>query len=1479
MASQSFKAPPALSKRHTYDMWLKEIKIWECFTDLPKRKQAPAIFLTLEGKAREAVLQLPVDSLNCDDGIANVVKQLDKLFLVDKAQSAYQTYDSFEKLRRPSNMTMSDYINEFERLLNKTKINCTEMSSDILAYRLLKSANLSEHHEQLTRATITELSYESMKLQLKKIFGDSSEMNKTSSTSSSQVKVEPIMEASHVTDEEFPSNEHEGYGHHADYDEEAFYYSSNNKPWHNSRGYPQRSSANFSRGSFSSGKPSYNCLSRGSFKTGKGKNPLDQQGRRTRCSNCESVNHWYADCPDIKGNNSSQRDVQVTLFQSIQEETKCMQQFVGESLGAAVLDSGASKTVCGNTWMSCYIDALSLDEKASVLHSDSSTVFKFGDGKRVPSTKKMTVPACIGNQRVMIETDVIDSDIPLLLSKPAMKKAGTKIDFLSDTVQMLGVKQDLLITSSGHYAVPIWRNKQVLDAVSDLGDVNISFVAVSVSLDDKVKVATKLHKQFSHPSEDKLIKLVNSAGYANDLELKEAIRNVSATCKICEIYKHPSPRPVVGMPMARQFNECVAMDLKQYGVGVWFLNLIDHATRFCASAVIRSKASDVIIREIFRIWICIFGPPQKFLSDNEGEFSNSSFRDMCETMNIVVKTTAAESPWSNGLCERHNGVLAETVTKTVEDASCDIVVGLSWAVHDKNALQNVHGFSPYQLVFGKNPKLPCLIDNNLPALEDLPADEQIAANLNAMHKARSSFIASESSENIRRALRHNVRPSQNSRYLTGDSVFYKRNDSHRWRGPGNVLGQDGQQILIRHGGVYIRAHPCRVIFAKGNNQNLDPNDNLEEPSSLITDSDKRKENVLPHDDESSVSSDDEARNETSSIADDASNNIFEPATNSANILEPAENSANILEPAVNSEKSSEYSAVISLPKPKQNIKYVMNGCDEWVQGSVVSRAGKASGKYKYLMNINENDKIKEIDFEKDISKWEPLKEVPNAVEEVLIAQSVKDVCASDLLKAKQEELQNWRDKDVFTEVEDENQLCISVRWVITHKMIENCPRVKARLVARGFEEFCEFRTDSPTCMRENLRVVLSIISAKKWQCRSIDIKAAFLQGKPIDRVVFLKPPVEAYTKKLCKLNKCVYGLNDASRVWYMRVKECLLKLGVSLSSYDQAHFYWHDSGVLSGVIMCHVDDFLFAGTDEFIQTVIMPFKNTFSVGLECESSFKYIGINLIQRGNRLTVDQQSYIDSINPVEISSERRSEKEAATSDLEKSQFRSLVGQLNWVATQSRPDISFENCENSTNFKNSRVSDILQANKTLRHLKGESVEIRFPSLSDLKDLSVVAFADASYANLRDGGSQGGFVIFIMDNKKNACPIAWSSKRIKRVVKSTLAAETLSMVEAAEMAYLMSCLIGEIIFGTKTVLLITCYTDNKSLYESVNSTKNVIDKRLRVDIAILREMQVRAEITISWIEASGQVSDALTKKGASSSLLFKVLREGLLFA
>ena len=69
-------------------------------------------------------------------------------------------------------MSISDFINEFEGLLIETKQYGSNMSLVILAYQLLKTANLSEYYEWLTRAAIPELNYNFVKTQLKNIFGD-----------------------------------------------------------------------------------------------------------------------------------------------------------------------------------------------------------------------------------------------------------------------------------------------------------------------------------------------------------------------------------------------------------------------------------------------------------------------------------------------------------------------------------------------------------------------------------------------------------------------------------------------------------------------------------------------------------------------------------------------------------------------------------------------------------------------------------------------------------------------------------------------------------------------------------------------------------------------------------------------------------------------------------------------------------------------------------------------------------------------------------------------------------------------------------------------------------------------------------------------------------------------------------------------------------------------------------------------------------
>ena len=152
---------------------------------------------------------------------------------------------------------------------------------------------------------------------------------------------------------------------------------------------------------------------------------------------------------------------------------------------------------------------------------------------------------------------------------------------------------------------------------------------------------------------------------------------------------------------------------------------------------------------------------------------------MCQYLNIIVRTTGAVSLWSNGVCERYNEVIEECIIKTLEDTKCSFDIVVAWAVSAKNTLNTVHGFSPSQLVFGKNRSLPSVALNKLLVLEGVTACDVVAENLNAMHAARKAYIASESSEKLRRALRHQVWPAISARYNNGDLVDFKRNDLDR----------------------------------------------------------------------------------------------------------------------------------------------------------------------------------------------------------------------------------------------------------------------------------------------------------------------------------------------------------------------------------------------------------------------------------------------------------------------------------------------------------------------------------------------------------------------------------------------------------------------------------------------------------------------------------------------------------------------------
>ena len=1348
----SHKVPPKFIKGDDYEKWKKKLKIWQSLTDLKKGQQGPAIFMVLEEEAQEALLEIPEGDIAKENGVQTVLEKLDILYLKDKTQCAFEALEEFESFKRQSGIGIAEFCNQFDLLYNKTRNYGTVLSTDVLAYRLLKSASLTKEQEQLVKATIGELNYAAMQTQLKRIHVDVGTARSTDSKEELEV-------------------EHE-----------TLYARGGGRYRH--RGSYQRGGRGGYRRPTDSSDAKEGARSRQKFPNQKG------------CFTCHSIFHWAKDCPDkyttmqVEHKEPTDEVFHATLFQSDDDNPTLL----GETFNHAVIDCGAAKTVCGMTWWECYVDTLDEKERREVNSYPGKSIFKFGDGKEVRSNKLVTFPAIIGKIKVKIVCDVVECEIPLLLSKDSLKKANAELNFFNDSITLLGQQVELTVTKSGHYAVRLRTNVEeiALTSISNLSDQ---------------QTAEKLHRQFAHPTATKLKKLVQDSGQKNTKNLLKEIDQVTDHCEVCKKFKKPKPRPTVGLPMATMFNECVAMDLKKFGECQLF-HMIDHATRLSACAAIKDKKPQTIIKEMFRRWISIYGTPQKFLSDNGGEFSNEEVRVLCENLNINVKTTAAESPWSNGLCERHNMVIASMVTKVMADTGCGLEMAICWSVNAKNSLQNVHGFSPYQLVFGKNPALPNVNDSKPPALgvkEEELTIRIIRENLNALHGARQAYIASENSEKIKRALAHQVRTSGDIKYVTGDRVYYRRRIDKSWRGPATVLGTDGQQVLVKHGGVYVRVHPCRLCLE---NNSKDKEENV-------------ASNLEPR--------------ETRSPPDELTNSVVqEPETYSS-----GENHAESDEGEDPREETEDEVANMDVDTNEINHR---NG----------NEGQKIATALRRLMPYNSVG----------------AKEVLTTVE--------KEQEKQKILKAKDDELKKLVHYDVYDWVKDTGQDTISCKWITATKKDDTGEKVKARLVARGFEEELHEKKESPTCSREALRMVYMVAATMSWVLQTMDMTSAFLQGNKIDRDVYIKPPREAKREgMLWKLKRCLYGLVDAPRSWYTRVTEEMIRLGGVVSIYDKCLFMWHENNKLIGVLITHVDDFQYCGSEEWKMTVVEELKNTFDVSREEKQDFKFIGVEIQQKPTGVYVNQNDYCAELIEIEIGTQRKLQTSKSLNEKEKKDLKMAAGKLLWAVSQTRPDMAFQGCQISNAGNNATVKTLIDTNKAIRKMRTEQMEIRYPPLGQPKDIEVIVYADGSHGALPSGNSQGAAIVFLQGAEKSA-PITWRSKKIERVTKSPLATEVSAVADGSDLGHLVASMTKEV-FHLKQMPRIQMRTDSKSLRDHMETTRVIKDPRLRVDTARLRQMNERQEVEIVWVPGAEMLADCMTKKAAATDKLRKALTTGVL--
>ena len=280
----------------------------------------------------------------------------------------------------------------------------------------------------------------------------------------------------------------------------------------------------------------------------------------------------------------------------------------------------------------------------------------------------------------------------------------------------------------------------------------------------------------------------------------------------------------------------------------------------------------------------------------------------------------------------------------------------------------------------------------------------------------------------------------------------------------------------------------------------------------------------------------------------------------------------------------------------------------------------------------------------------------------------------------------------------------------------------------------------------------------------------------------------------------VYGLYDASRSWYLKVVEVLTELGMEVCKLDKAMFTFK-RGELQGIVIVHVDDMIYVGTKLFLDSVMEPFKKKLKASRDDSVAFKYLGVNIEQNSERIELNQTDYLKSMKLDLLPRETMKNKDRFVDKEEISLFKQGVGQLGWLSSVSKPDASFAYCTLSVVQASPQVKDFNLYRKCVKDLQNREWKIAIGSI-DVENVRICVFCDASFANLANGASQIGYIVFMYDAQGNCAPLTWASKKARRVARSTLAAEALSAADAADSAVFMKKTLEEIL----NVDTLTCF-------------------------------------------------------------------------
>ena len=195
-------------------------------------------------------------------------------------------------------------------------------------------------------------------------------------------------------------------------------------------------------------------------------------------------------------------------------------------------------------------------------------------------------------------------------------------------------------------------------------------------------------------------------------------------------------------------------------------------------------------------------------------------------------------------------------------------------------------------------------------------------------------------------------------------------------------------------------------------------------------------------------------------------------------------------------------------------------------------------------------------------------------------------------------------------------------------------------------------------------------------------------------------------------------------------------------------------------------------------------------------------------------------------------KSDLEERMEEREQTEFRSRVGQLNWMSQTTRPDMSRQVSQLGQSFHGGRRKEIGRLNKVIEMVKEKPLKVKIEKI-DKGSKYLEVYVDAAFGREGEQRAQVGILIMMRDKKGRKIPL-WKSQLSKRVARTTMEAETLALADGLEWGLFLSKLYEEI---TGEELEIVTKTDSKTLESALKSGNGVKSRRLRIDVAAIQEM------------------------------------------